>query len=74
MKYLITYLIFAGVIATLYSHLYTKRYMPDTVKEASFKQKINVYIMLWGSIFITAPYGLYEIIKEFSKEKGGSKQ
>ena len=72
MIYLYTYLVFAFMVASFYTYLYHTYLMPDTVKKSRFKDKINVYIMLWGSIFLIAPYGLWEIYVEY--KRGGLKK
>ena len=72
MIYLYIYLIFASCVTLLYVYLFHVYKMPDTVKNARTSEKLRVYAMLIGSIFLIAPYGLYEIIKEY--KNGGFKK
>jgi len=65
MIYLYLYLIIALYIALAYVYLFHVYFMPSKVKNGSKLEKIRVYGLLFISIFAIAPYGLYEIIKEF---------
>ena len=72
MIYLYLYLIIALYIAVAYVFLYHVYFMPITVKRAPKLEKLKVYGVLFVSIFVIAPYGLYEIIKEY--KNGGFKK
>jgi len=66
------YLVFCFLVATIYTILYKFYFMPDVVKNAGKLEKIRVYVMLFGSVFLASPYCLYEMIK--TKINGGFKK
>jgi len=69
--WIIMYLIFAVAVAMEYVFLFHVYYMPQVVKKATRNEKIKVYGSLFLSIFVIAPYGLYEMLRTY--KKGGFK-
>lgn len=63
------YVLFALSVALTYTYLYHVHFMPSTVHRAKRMEKLRVYGMLFGSVFLAAPYCLYEMIK--TKRNGG---
>lgn len=66
---LIGYVLFAILVAIVYTWLYHIHFMSDKVKRQPRKIKIKIYGRLFISVFVAAPYCLYEIIK--TKRTGG---